>query len=372
MATARNVEPIDPQSPEWRNMLDTSGNALADPAGEIEPEQPMDRVARMLANNSGGRAVVKLYRVRAGKREWCDDYTPAAFEAGGLTAIREQWGAGEYEVQLYGERDLPGGKKHYGIRGRESVEIATPRGIAPGPAASSPELIRVMEALAQGQAAILQSLNTRPEPVPPADPHAQMMQMMQMIKLARDAFAPHTEPRSQISEIVSAMREIREASAELNPNMQPSDPLSEALPGMIDLIGKFAPGAAKAAPATMPLLTLPESLSGAPGAVPEASPSSAQSAPPDNPEGLAVATLKMHLAMLIDMADKAAPVADAANLVYDRAPDEIIDLLAFPNWFTMLGQFEPRVIPHAAWFQSVGAAVAAMIRAEVDEAGPTK
>jgi len=367
MATSRNVEPIDPQSPEWRNMLDASGNALADPAGEIEPEQPMDRVARMLANNSGGRAVVKLYRVRAGKREWCDDYTPAAFEAGGLTAIREQWGAGEYEVQLYGERDLPGGKKHYGIRGRESVEIATPRGVASAPASSSPELIRAIEAIASGQAAILHALSARPEPAPPVSAHDQMMHMMQMIKLSRDAFAPHTEPRSQISEIVSAMREIREASAELNPNPQPSDPLSDALPGMIDLIGKFAPGAAQAAPAAVPLLTLPESLSGAPGPVPEASAAPPTEAQPADDQGLAVATLKMHLAMLIDLASKAAPVDEAANLVYDRAPDEIIDLIAFPNWLTMLEQFEPAVKPHAAWFESVAAKVAELIRAEVDQ-----
>lgn len=354
----------DQTGAEWRQVINRAASAgqIAPAADEIE-ETPVDRIARMLATiGSGGRATVKLYRNRSGKREWCADYSPSAFEQGGLNLIREEWGPGEYEVVLYAERQLESGKSHYGVRARESIDIAAPRVAASTPAAPAMngELLRMIDTIAQGQARMVELLAQRPAA---PDPNAQMMQMMQMMKLAREAFAPADAPKSQVSEIVAAMRELRQAGEELNPRAEPSDPLTAALPGMINLIGQSMQARqALPAPQAFEPVALPASMAAdpsQPAAQPEHQPEPADQA-------MAIATLRMHLSMLIDLAQKGAPIEEAATLVYDRAPDEIIDLLAFPNWFSMLEQFEPKVKPHAQWFSSVAARVAELLAADSD------
>jgi hypothetical protein len=352
MAT-RPLSQVD-DTEEWRLPIapnDTEGGDTED------GDTPIDRVRRILKAHAGGRAQLKLYRNRQGTREWCDDYTPAACESGGLAAIRDTWGPGEYEAVLYGELPRPGGKIHYGVVARESFQIAVTRPPTTNPApAHNGELSAALQMIAQGQAQTLEALRhiaERPTPAP-VDPMAGMMQMAQLFATMKAAFGPSEAPRSQISEIVAAMREIREVSKELNPDgSEPADPLTAALPGMLELIKG---GMQQQQPVMMPPVSLPPQLAQplrAPNPAP--APATPEPAPMTQEEG--IAQLRAHLVDLVARAVRGEPVDEGAEHVYENAPEEVIDLLRMPEWFGMLEQFEPAVKPHKVWFENVGAKV---------------
>lgn len=341
---------VIPGSPEWRSVIARGDavNAGDDDDGEQTPE---DRVQRMLATISGGaRSSVKLYRVLAGRKQWCGDYSPAAFEQSGLTAIREEWGPGEYEVVLYGERSLPTGKMHYGVRGRVMIEIATPTrpSVPAASSAQAPELIAALHAIAQSQAAILQALTQRPQ----VDPAEQMRQTFEMLKLAREAAAPVSAapaPSSAMSEMMAAFRLMKEMSAEINPPAAPEDPLMAALPMVTQLLQQ------RQAPVEpFPQLAIPPSIN-------QPAPQESQ-APSEEGQSVSIAILRAQVNMLVDLASKGDETIEAgARLVYEKAPDEVLDMLGAPGWLDQLGLFVPGVLNHREWFEKVAAQTLTML-----------
>lgn len=79
---------------------------------------------------------------------------------------------------------------------------------------------------------------------------------------------------------------------------------------------------------------------------------------------LVIIKLKAYLKTLTDMAVALTPVDKAADFVYDKLPDDLIEIMLLDNWFELLSGFAPAVKPHEAWLRQVRDAAMAMFEIE--------
>ena len=63
--------------------------------------------------------------------------------------------------------------------------------------------------------------------------------------------------------------------------------------------------------------------------------------------------LKGYLKTLVDHAEKKTPVADCATFVYEKLPDDLIDLMELPTWFELLAAVAPEVKAHQSYLTEV-------------------
>jgi hypothetical protein len=380
---------------DWRLQVPAPGNVPQVPPGfddEDPPEESaVDRVFSVLETARGAeRATVKLYRVtKPNIYAWCDDYSIEDFEAGGFAMIRDKWGPGEYEIRLYAIRPTDG---RFGVLSKPRIIIEASADAQRNPVSAAPAvdpaLKEMLAQMAQNQAAMLQALTQRPDP---------MQNMQQMLALAasfKQAFGDTgSKPQNSIAEIMAAIREMKAVAAEIAP--PPPAPDDDAdnpmklLPGVLDLVGKFAPQQGvqpmpQAAPALphFPPVTLPASMNPAPmpadaGAVslpvtqPIAQPNPApdlNAQPSDIPSddemnALQLVLMRGYLAKLCGMSS-AGNVEEAADFALSKLPDEAIDILETPEWFALLTQFYPAAAQHQAWLEKVRARVVQMVNEE--------
>lgn len=395
MAT-RNIPPVGEdgqmENPDWRLQVPVPGNVPQVPPGfdENEPieETAVDRVFSVLETaRSAERATIKLYRVgpKPNSYAWCDDYSVEDFEAGGFAMIRDKWGPGEYEIRLYAIRPTDG---RFGVLSKPRIVIEqsldaqrNPVNAAP---AVDPAMREMLAQMAQNQAAMLQALTQRP------DPMANMQQMLTLAASFKQAFGGGGEaPRNTISEIMGAIREMKAVAAEIAPPAPPAesgddDNPMKLLPSVLDLVGKFAPQAgAQAAPAPMfPPVALPPALAapqtpadaGAVSlpvtinpAVPAFTPPQAAQ-PSDIPSddemnALQLVLMRGYLSKLCAMG-AAGNVEAGAEYALAKLPDEAIDILETPEWFTLLTQFYPAAVNYKTWLEAVRARVLQMVNEE--------
>ena len=86
---------------------------------------------------------------------------------------------------------------------------------------------------------------------------------------------------------------------------------------------------------------------------------------------LVIIKLKAYLKTLTDMAVALTPVDKAADFVYDKLPDDLVEIMLLDNWFDLLSGFAPGVKPHEEWLRQVRDKAIAMFDVE-DEPEETK
>lgn len=345
---------------EWLDAIDPQAPAPAPVPAALPAPEPTDdesflgRVRALGARQGLDRMKVKLYRRIRGSAdlEFCRDYLPSEFEADDLDAIRQAWGPGSYELRVMGPK---------GILLRESVTLARGLDAPPAPAPAGPStdaLAQVLAQLAQGQAQIVQALSTRP------DPSAAMRDTLSLMVAMREAMglnqapAPVADPTAILGGIVGAIRQLREVSAEISPPQpaaDPSDPMA-LLPSVLDLVrvGMESRQALPAPQAVAPI-ALPPSMQPDPPPV-EAAPNPA---PESDEEPMQHLILRTMAARLLSMAERKAPAADAAALILNYAPDELLEAIESPDWKSVLYELAPGARQHEAWVSEVRAAVMA-------------
>lgn len=332
-------------------------------------QTPADRIEMMLADYAeSARSVVKVSRVVGpNKYAWCKDYTVQDYEAGGFEMIRNEWGAGEYEIRLYATSPQD---KFYCVRGKLNIHIEAAKN-APAPtvaqAPQNSELSQVLQTLAQGQQQMLQALTERPAA---PDPMAQMGMMFGLMTQMREAMGLTNQApqKSSVMEAMEMVREMRAVAAELVPEKEPqSDSLMSLLPGVLEMIKSGA--LQQQQQQVLPTLQAP------------AIRRQEQPAPNiDQQEALKMnmlAELKKHVTALIERAaiaathtdedDKTAAVEDAAEVVYDHIPDEGLAILQSEEWFDALMFVEPQVKPHQEWLTKVRNEVLKMIAEDAQD-----
>jgi hypothetical protein len=349
-AAAPAVDVIEPGE-QWQQPAGTVLQlALPPEETEDEPDIPQtaaDRIAAMLQGATGDeRARVKLYRIPApGKFEWCEDYTPEDFERGGEALIRSKWGAGEYMVRLYGTTIGKSGSAGYGVRAADTIRIAADS-TSPNPTAAMPAgIAQAIEAMAANQKQMLEAMSARPAA---PDPMAQMMQMLSMMELMREATGETGGSKQRgVGELLRELRDLKDLGADLigGKSDEPADPLTSALPGLLDII-KGAQGQQGMPPVSppqlgMPPVSMPPSIANAtqePATVPTVT---------DPAQALALVQRKLKTLMALAAAN--VDPEEGAQIVYEHLPDELIDVLRAGTWFESLCQFAPEAAPHREW-----------------------
>lgn len=361
MATRPPAPPADDDEETARPIPGT--RALLSPDPEPDAEQTViDRLRAVMATTPADRVKVKLYRVdpkTPGRLAWCQDYTPAEFEAGDLEMVRETWGPGAYQIRIIGAT---------GIAARSDVTISAPLNANPAPApqvAPDSGVSQALQMLAETQSAILQALQQRP------DPMQQMMQQMQLLKTFRDVMGPTTPPVSapvsspvtQLQEMLTTMRLFKEAAKDIGGD-ESSEPSAMAmLPGLLDVV-KTAMTPQQQQPFIPQPITIPASIeqpsrNPAPIPVPETSES----------EPMGILVLRGLMQQLLAMAAGGEPVENGAEFIADKLPDELLQYLDLPNWFDILASFAPDVRAHEQWIRDAKARADEMLN-EVDEDTP--
>ena len=317
-------------------------------AEEEADETAADRVATLLRRAADeGAEQLRVYRKRQGHLDWCETYTPEQFEEGDLPMLRDTFGPGDYELRLYGRHPKT---NKYGVVARTNVTIAQALRTAPDPRRDD-GLTQVLATIADGQRQMLQALTERPAP---KDPTEEMSKMLGLMAMMRQAMGLDSQPRSQITEIVSAIRELREASDEINPEKEAPESLLGALPKVLEVV-QAGMAQQQAQPQPMPLVELPPSMN-----VPIPPQPQPQPHPENQPQGenevfnpLVILQLKAYLRTLLKMAQENKSIDVGAQFVYDKMPDEIVELMGLDSWLELLIEVAPESKKHEAWLTQV-------------------
>jgi len=324
---------------------------------EDEPieETATDRVAAMMSGaGPDERAEVKVYRINSGQLEYCAGYKPDEFESGNFDLLRDRFGAGVYELRLYATNPT---SKKFAVRQKLRVTIVedksqtTTGGLGNG-------MSQVLQTIAQGQQQMLEALVSI-KSAPTKDPMEEMTKMMGMMTMMREAMGlnqPQGREKSSIGEIVSAIRELRGAADEIAPQQDKEpDGLMSVLPKMLELVSKGQQSQQEAQQmAQFPPVQLPASFQAPAQPEPQ---QQEQPQPATQEESdmkmFTMIKLKSYLKTLIDLAIKKTSVEQGAEFVYEKIPDDLIEIMALDNWFDLLTFVAPDVKDHKEWLQQV-------------------
>lgn len=329
----------DPEA--WRLMV-TQGAAVVE---HDDPEETAeldlaDQLRAVFGADPGDGARISIYKrdARTKAREWCGDYTPEQFIAGGLALVKQDFGAGQFEFRAYGRTGLL-------TRGAFAIAVAL------APAAQSvgagSELARVLEQ----QTAMIAALAARFE-----KPEPSMHDKLQEWKMMRDVFAPASAtvapPQKSmvetLTEMVAVQRMLKSISEEnAPPAADPDNPLSFLGP-ILD-VAKAAIQRSPAVPETVAPVQLPASLAASNPALP-APP--AEVAASQSPDALA---WRGMVAELERMAREKVSAEQGGELLYQTLPDEFLPYLKLPTWFEILIGYAPELAPHREWIMAAKA-----------------
>ena len=85
---------------------------------------------------------------------------------------------------------------------------------------------------------------------------------------------------------------------------------------------------------------------------------------------LVILQLKAYLRSLLKMAENKKPVDIGAQFVYDKMPDEIVELMGLDNWLELLIEVSPDAEKYSAWLTEVRNQALAMFDQGEDESEP--
>lgn len=357
---SRSVE--TPQHPDnWGTPLTVNESITFD-----EPEQTdVDRIAEMMRMADGsGRAIVKVYKVENGVSTYCQGYQPSDFEEGDYDMLRDAFGAGKFKIMLYGQDPET---NRFGIRARTEIAIAENRSAKRGENATPYDsgLAQVLESISKGQNQLLEALIAIKQ-APQKDPMDEMSKMLTMMSLMRESmgFNNSQNQKSSIGEIVAAVRELREVASEITPGKETptdADSMSAMLPKVLEIIQtgmtqRNQTPLQENNTAIMPTVNLPVSMQ------------------PNNEDDMlnpfGIFKLRGYLKSLVAMAALEQDPQLGAELIYEKLPDEMIEMLELPNWFDALKAFEESVSTHEVWLSKARDIALALFNAPDDADTP--
>lgn len=395
MATRRRREPDTEVIEEPRELRRLEDETTEEPP----PQMPEDRIAALLQDVGGDpRAQVRITRLnaRTGEREFCGRLTPTEFENGDLDLIRETWGAGKYEIALYGTLASTG---FSGKRGMTVVHIA--ESVRPSPAVNPAQrgegdMALVLKAIMEGQqqqTAALMAMANKPAP----DMMATMMGALPMIIQLKELFG--AGKATPMVETLEALKMLREHAGELSGEgggrsdlaemVSVGKPLLEMVQSVLAQRVQQAPPHIAYAPVTVPPrlanpAPLPrgvEPVADARKPSPFVNTTPAATGEPESDVKLAEQIrFKVLLSKVSALAAAHTPekptIEEAAHLLYDKLPDDFLDLLQdddlwLPSLELMLQPFgaEHLLTTHAEWLVMVREAVVALDVMDVEEEG---
>lgn len=336
----------------------------ADEADDSEDETSTDRVAALLSKAAGKeRAVLKVKRFQEdGTLAWCADMTPEQFESTGYEGIRRDFGAGKYEITLYATN--PGTRKfsRYGYEVITLLPIAKKEEPAAAASVVAP-IVPLLEKLAERIEKI--------EAKPAIDPTQQMQTMLAMMVQMREAFGLNQPAQKQqtTSEVLKEIMGFFDVAKQIREEIEPTPP-DTSLAGVgleaLKVIGQIV-GQKQDSGNPIPSVAIPPQLSIEQAALAAASQNQQPSAQGDNvkensPE---MAVFQEAITGLNAFARFNADPQMVAEMIFEKAPDEVLDLLVKnADWFEQIRAFAPSVAPFEAWYRKVHSALLEIWREE--------
>lgn len=336
---------------------------------EPAEETPFERISGLLNLASGEeKCFIQCYRLNKGALEYCKRYQPNELEDQSFDIIRDDFGPGDYELRLYASDPRT---NRWLLRKRTRVQMAeAPK--KPDQAALPNGLSQVLSTIAQGQQQMLDAL-VQMKQQPQKDPMDEMTKMLSMMTMMREAMGlnqaqPAASGKSSIGEIVEAIKELRGAAAEVMPEKEEPG-LMGMLPKVIELV---AAGQAQQGQQGAQMMQMPPTYQDDMGGVlsPVTMPAAFQTAQanPEQPNQdddemnpMGVFKLRGYLKNLVGYAQRNAPIEEAAQYVYEKIPDELIDIMELPTWFSVLSAVASEVRPHQVYLTQVRDAAIALL-----------
>jgi len=274
--------------------------------------------------------------------------------------LQSDYGAGTYRIRLYGSM---GG--NYGLIVNRLLEIGPPpRSKMPAPlGAVQPAGVTVnagdgseiARAMTQAMAPIVAALTTVLQQVLGGQ-NSRQQSLAELKELAAivglsGGQRNTADPMTQLTSMVQLAKElIGEGGGD-----GPREPSTGAL--LMKAIENFAP---------MLQGKLPGGAPQQPAQLPAPAPSAQ---PTQQPQGDAVSlALKAQLLVLLNAARAGSEPQVYATLIYENAPDEVLDVLESPQWFAELCRLEPGFATVRPWAEQVRAIVLAAIAQEPEGA----
>ena len=315
------------------------------PLDQIESEETAaDRVAIAIADVTGdARAYVRIAKLERGKYAWCTDYTPQQYEDGGLSMLREEWGAGEYDIRLYATN--PNGL--FNVRAKTSIVLVGVRNAQQFNHAPpvDPVMKATLEAILATQQSIAQALAQKPA----VDPMAQFQQFLVVMGSMRGVLGVDAQSAPKAVSLAEQIREAREISSLLGDGSD-SDNMMTQLAPIVDLVKTAM---SKDNGPNIPIITMPEGIRVNPQSIPAQTIMPVTNSAPENQSPSFAYTMKQF----IHMAEINSKPADAASFLVSylnenlqqEYVDQIANLLDSDDWWTSLKEITPGIAPYETW-----------------------
>lgn len=322
---------------------------------EDDDEILAESLARLSAElGADEQAKVKISRIdpKTRKRSWLFDTSPDVFS---MEEIRDNYGAGEYEVKAYAKG---------GIYTHKTIRIEMPASAPSKQADGVPRhLGQQTDAGAQMANAVLQAISDMGQRMADAlraaseaNKPPSLMEQMQQLKLMRDIIAPSMMQApapvqqgmtfSEFAQVLSTVKELLPADgsrSSLDALVEIGKPLVSQLGA---LIGK-QPVQENPPPQNVPALAAP-----------------AQPQPGGMPESVRT----MIVTLLHCAKANADPLSFVEPIIELAGEDQIYAFASREDWFTLALQWVPDIANYQAWFTKLRDGILESLT-EPDEAG---
>lgn len=336
------------------------------PTQEEEPEMTAsDRVALMLNDAAlDDRAYLQVYKLNEEKQfAFCEKMTPMSFEAGGYDMIRRRFGAGTYQIRLYGTNP---GSNRFTIRARENIEIIPVREEAlQSHSNGDGNVAAILQAMQEQNRMVLEAIQNRPV----VDPMANFKETLTLVTLMREAFGMSNQApqKSSISEIVDAIKELKGAKSLIDGDEDKEPSVLQLGSQVLELVTKSQQNppvqAAVQIPSSIAQASRPPvSLQSNP--VPEMQADQSQEI---TEEQVFIFQMKQLLKSVVEMAVNKTDPSEAAEMLYENLPDQIINMIDDPKGPELLKQFAPELNAHEEWVKKVHGELVEIIKEEGQE-----
>lgn len=333
------------------------------------------RIKNAIAGSAKDDVRISVYRTNQDTRklQFVDNLPPHLLENGDLRYLRNTYGSGDYELRVVGRR---------GILARIQAGIADiPKPIITQESGMSTALEKTLSAILESQQRLTDALMHRP------DPSAEMAKTLGLMVSMREAMglnqapiapAPSANPTTMLAELVGAIKTLREVSAEVNPPPASDDPLA-LLPQILSvaqtaMLSKQSQPQPQLQPQsqhqqndlTYPTINVPQSAQEIVAPLSQENiTQSTETGDMTNP--MAMMIVKGYILKLCSMANAKESIEKGAQYVYEKIPDDMLEMLELPNWFEMLSEIDPKVLNCKDWFIAVRNKTIEMLESENDD-----
>jgi hypothetical protein len=204
MARSKQLEAIEGES------LRVAETGMLPAIAPVDDDGDDDADLSAVLNELDGdtQATVKLYRsLRGGKLSYVEEYRPNEWLQVGESGVRDQFGAGEYEIRVYDNRKKIRKRKSFSI---DAARATNPVTVVPPPIDIAAVVQAVMREIAPMFASIVK---------PPAQDRQEFLQEMLLMRqiFGGDGAAKSPDPLELLRSVIGITKEIAPREGESGP-----------------------------------------------------------------------------------------------------------------------------------------------------------